>query len=505
VSGTRPTPETASEPTSEPASEPTSEPPSGPASGPARASGRRSGLAFRIALATTTVALLTGALTGAIFLRLVGGAADEQARRALGRQADLVVRLYDRPAATAQLRAGVLRTLAAQQITLIRIDEDGTVTSSLGPRGGRGLMLPADVLTRIAAGQPVGGARTTGGRRVNVAGRSLPAGAVALVQPASQGREFSVPVSRRLAVALLGGLAVATLVGVLLAGRLARPLRAMASAARALAAGRRDVRVAAAGPAEMAQVGEALNQLTAALATSEGRQREFLLSVSHELRTPLTTIRGFAEALMDGVTPAEDVPVTGRVVRGEALRLERLVSDLLDLARLGSADFHVDLAPVDLVAVVRGAAEVWARRCGAEGVPLRSELPDGPLVVVTDAARCRQIIDGLAENALRVVPVGAPVVFASRVEDGWAVVEVRDGGPGLTPDDIAVAFERSALYERYRGVRPVSTGLGLALVASLAARLGGRAEAGTAPEGGAAFTIRLPIAGRPARAGGRMQ
>src|SRR5262249_13741790 len=157
--------------TPEPASGPAPEPAAGP-DAPAR---RRSGLALRIALATTAVALLTGVLTGAIFLRLVGGAADEQARRAPGRQADPVVRAADRPA-TARLWAGVLRTLAAQQITLVRIDGDGTVTSSLGPRGGRGLVLPADVLTRIAAGSPVGETRTTGGRRVNVAGRPLPAG-----------------------------------------------------------------------------------------------------------------------------------------------------------------------------------------------------------------------------------------------------------------------------------------------------------------------------------------
>ena len=73
------------------------------------------------------------------------------------------------------------------------------------------------------------------------------------------------------------------------------------------------------------------------------------------------------------------------------------------------------------------------------------------------------------------------------------MLQVRDGGPGLTPEDLAVAFERSALYERYRGVRRVGTGVGLALVAGLAARLGGTAEAGRAPEGGACFSVRLPL------------
>ncbi|WP_322778192.1 HAMP domain-containing sensor histidine kinase [Frankia sp. Cas4] len=453
----------------------------------------RSGLALRAALLATAVATLTVVLTGVIFLRLIGGAADDQARRALGRQADLVAQFYDRPAKTVEFRPGVGRMLVAQQITVIRLDGDGVVTSSWGPRGAGRAELSGEVLARLSAGDPVGRAATVTGRRVNIAARPLTdGGAVALVQPASQGRELSVPVSRRLAIALVVALCAATAMGLLLARRLARPLRAMAGAAHELAAGRRDVRVEVYGPAEIADVGEALNHLIAALAISEERQREFLLSVSHELRTPLTAIRGFAEALVDEVTPADSVAATGRVLLAEALRLDRLVRDLLDLARLGADDFRIDLDAVDLSAVVSAAAQVWERRCAAEGVELRMEIPSGPLDAVTDAARCRQIIDGLAENALRVVPAGAPIVFALRKEGAHIVIEVRDGGPGLTPEDLAVAFDRSVLYERYRGIRPVSTGLGLALVASLAARLGGHAEAGVAAEGGAAFAIRLP-------------
>ena len=89
-------------------------------------------------------------------------------------------------------------------------------------------------------------------------------------------------------------------------------------------------------------------------------------------------------------------------------------------------------------------------------------------------------------------PPGSAIVLAVRREGPWAVVEVRDSGPGLTDADRAVAFEPGALHERYRGVRPVGTGLGLALVGRLAAGLGGRAEVGTAMEGGARFTVRLP-------------
>ena len=116
------------------------------------------------------------------------------------------------------------------------------------------------------------------------------------------------------------------------------------------------------------------------------------------------------------------------------------------------------------------------------------------MIAVTDAVRIRQILDGLADNALRVVGPGAPIVFALKRDerDGAAVLQVRDGGPGLTPEDCAVAFDRSAPMTGTGEPGGSWTGIGLALVGGLASRLGATAEAGRAPEGGAAFTIRLP-------------
>jgi two-component system sensor histidine kinase BaeS len=144
---------------------------------------------------------------------------------------------------------------------------------------------------------------------------------------------------------------------------------------------------------------------------------------------------------------------------------------------------------------VGDAAEAWGGRCATAGVVLRTELPPVPVVVPTDPGRIRQVLDGLLENALRIVPPGAPVVLAVAPPDpsGFAMIQVRDGGPGFTDADLAVAFERGALYERYRGVRKVGSGLGLALAGGLVRRLGGVIAAGHAPEGGAQFTVRLPV------------
>jgi two-component system sensor histidine kinase BaeS len=236
----------------------------------------------------------------------------------------------------------------------------------------------------------------------------------------------------------------------------------------------------------------------------------------------------------------------------ESVHLDRLIEDLLVLARLEADDFPLEVVPVDLTALVDSTAEAWAARCEMLGVGLHTELPASSVVVRTDPGRLRQVLDGLLGNALRVVPAGSRVVLAARPggvgpvgfgddptqavpvagptwelptrtmpmralpADPWSssapspafessptppgpparpygVVEVRDGGPGFTEDDLRVVFDQGALYERYKGVRKVGSGLGLALAARLVTRLGGRIEAGHAPEGGARFTVRMPV------------
>jgi signal transduction histidine kinase len=207
----------------------------------------------------------------------------------------------------------------------------------------------------------------------------------------------------------------------------------------------------------------------------------------------LAGIAGHADALVDGIVPADEVGQVGMTIRAEAARMERLVSDLLDLARLGSSSFTVEPVPVDLVELLRGMAEVWSARSHAAEVVLHVVTPSGQVLVHTDPRRLRQVLDGLAENALRLLGPGQPLVLELSVEPGAAVLQVRDGGPGLAPEDYPVAFEPGALHARYRGRRPVGAGLGLGLAGQLVARLGGTIEAAPAPEGGAAMTLRLPL------------
>lgn len=445
---------------------------------------RRTSLAVRITAVCLVVAGVAVAVAGVVAFRLVGDTAREVTADQLSDQADVVSEQLqeDGPLSLIGLRrvTGVLR---GQGIDVVLIGPGGAVT-------GR----DPDAVAAVRSG-PLGPAERhsdevdTDDGVLLVETRVGQAGGFALVQRAAAADDTREDLLGRVLAALGVGLVVAVLAGVALARFLARPLQRSADAARQIGAGRRDVQVPVEGPREVADVATAVNDLAAALHRSEAREREFLLSVSHELRTPLTAVRGFAESLADGVATGDDVATVGRTIDQEARRLERLVDDLLDLARLGAADFSVQPTPIDLRGVVTEAAGVWTGRCEREGVELRTELPDAPVVVSTDARRIRQVLDSLAENALRVTPSGAPIVLALLP---GPVLEVRDGGPGLRPEDYPVAFDRGTLHARYRGIRPVGTGLGLAIVRGLVERLGGTVTAGPAPEGGARFTVTLP-------------
>ena len=169
----------------------------------------------------------------------------------------------------------------------------------------------------------------------------------------------------------------------------------------------------------------------------------------------------------------------------------------MELARLQADDFRLDPVPVDLAALATDAATVWAVRCAEAGLRFALQADPTPAVPV-DPRRLRQVVDGLAENALRVLPPGAPLVIAAGGDARGAWVQVRDGGPGLAPEDYPVVFERGVLHDRYRGRRPVgSGGVGLALVHALVTRMGGTVRADPAPEGGACFTVAFPVPAQP--------
>jgi two-component system sensor histidine kinase BaeS len=446
-------------------------------------------LTARAVLATCLAALISVLVTALVAFPFAVRTANDAIRAGIADKATLAAQLVEdgTDLGGAPLRAGiVVRQLRRQSIDAYLVRNGRS-----DPAG-----LPARFVQAISAGRSVTGETALiGGRRVLVEGRPFGGGA-GIVLAASAATATTRTVIGRLGLSLIAGLLAGLLAGALLARRLARPIRNAARVAARLSAGDRSMRLRPEPPSEAEELAHALNDLAAALAASEGRQRDFLLSISHELRTPLTSLKGYAEALSDGVVDPDDVPRTGQTMLAEAGNLDRLITDLLALARLDAAEFPVETVPVELIQLVNGTVEGWAARCAAAGVELRAEVPAVPVIVHTDPGRVRQVLDGLIENALRVVPAGAPLVLAVRgpapAHPRHGVVELRDGGPGFTDADLAVVFERGALYERYRGIRKVGSGLGLALAAGLVRRLGGHIEAGHAPEGGARFTVWLP-------------
>jgi signal transduction histidine kinase len=288
-------------------------------------------------------------------------------------------------------------------------------------------------------------------------------------------------------------LAAATSFGV--ARLIARPVRRVADAARRLGRTQKAEHLPLEGARELVALAASFNDLSDQLERAREAERSFLLSVSHELKTPLTAIRAWSEALQEqAVSPQE----AARTVAAEALRLERLVGDLLDLARMNKSEFSVQRTDVEFDSVLAHVARRYEHHAGAFAVELQVAAEPGARAV-GDADRILQIVSNLVENALRLTPPGGAVTVRA---EGTAIV-VEDSGPGLAPEDIERAFERFYLYSRYGHERRVGTGLGLAIVDELARKLGGSVTVRSVPGEKTAFTLRLPASRTPRDQGSR--
>jgi two-component system OmpR family sensor kinase len=241
----------------------------------------------------------------------------------------------------------------------------------------------------------------------------------------------------------------------------------------------------------------------AAARRSEERMRRFVADASHELRTPLTAIRGFAELYRQGAAsePAELERLLRRI-EDQATRMGLLVEDLLLLARLDQQR-PLERRPVDLLALAADA--VNDARAVQPGRPVELRTGDGaaaaPLVVLGDEQRLRQVVANLMGNALAHTPADSPVEVVAgaerRQEDAYALLEVVDHGPGLSPEQAERVFERFYRADPARSHGDGGTGLGLAIVAALVAAHGGTVEVDTARGRGARFRVLLPLAPGP--------
>jgi two-component system OmpR family sensor kinase len=440
-------------------------------------------LSRRILLVTLAGGVVVALIAFVLTVPVVQGVARDQAREELVRSVDS---LAAKPAAAARLIAQEQRVLGRNDRRYAIVRRNGEVTGAAGD------LLTQDQISSLLATGTLSATSTVDGDTVLIEGRATKRGFSAVaVQPVAGVDEATAELRRRLLLALLLGLAAAGTLGVVLSRTLTRSVASAAGAARRLAAGERGVPIGTSSVREFDDMGRAVAALDEALAVSEGRQREFLLSVSHEIRTPLTALRGYAEAMADGTIAPSDVPATGETLMAETARLDRFVSDLLALARLEADDFTIEAQQVSLASLLSDLRQAWQATCEREGVSLRIE--GDPATVLTDPMRLRQLLDGLVENAVRATPTGGVIVVRTSTTVTDAAIEVEDSGPGLEPGDLDEAFERGVLHARYREVRSVGTGLGLSIAHRLAARMGVRLEVRNGADRGAVFAVVVPI------------
>jgi signal transduction histidine kinase len=228
--------------------------------------------------------------------------------------------------------------------------------------------------------------------------------------------------------------------------------------------------------------------MAARLSEAEELERNFLMSVSHELRTPLTAIRGHVEALREGVVTDEEMRLASlTVIAAEAERLERLVGDVLDLAKLDARRFTVLHEEVDMGRLVDRAFVTFGEEARRRGIDYRCAVDTKP-VIVTDGDRVLQIISNLLSNAFRWTPDGGSIELELKAVNGTVCVAVDDSGPGIPPG------ERERIFRPFWSRDGGGTGLGLAIARELAAALGGEIRLKSSPERGSRFELVLPSA-----------
>ncbi|RBY92472.1 two-component sensor histidine kinase [Blastococcus sp. TF02-8] len=311
---------------------------------------------------------------------------------------------------------------------------------------------------------------------------ALPEGSVPLAD-----RQLRSSVNRLLFVGGLAVALIASVLGLLFARRVTRPLAELTAAADDLRAGDRGRRAMVSGRDEVAELATAFNELAASAERQEALRQSFAADVAHELRTPLAILRSQLEAVQDGVLDLTPALVSS--LHEETLRLGRLVADLETLTRDDHNSFSLERVTLDLAELVRSVAAGFQHRFAERGLQLDLRLTPAP--VCGDRVRLAQVVTNLLGNAVKFVPGGGRVTVTTGTQGDAVHLEVSDDGPGIPDAELPQVFDR---YFRGRGARANGSGIGLAVVATLVRAHGGGVSATNAPDGGAVFTITFPLA-----------
>lgn len=302
-------------------------------------------------------------------------------------------------------------------------------------------------------------------------------------------------------VAVAVGVALAVILGALLLSRaVLHPVRAMTLAAKELGEGDLARRVPVSGRDEIAQLGGAFNRMAASIQAGEERQRRLTGDIAHELRTPLANLRGYLEALRDGVV--EPTPDLLASLHEEALLQQRIVDDLQDLAlaEAGALTYHP--TEVDLRELLETSRTAHHAQAETAGITLALEAPR-PVFVTADPDRLRQVVGNLVGNALGATAAGGTVALSLVPRGESAVVEVRDTGKGISAQDLPHLFDRFWRADASRGRATGGSGLGLSIARQIVTDHRGTIEVRSTVGVGTTFTVVLPTAPDSGASGAR--
>jgi two-component system, OmpR family, sensor kinase len=443
-------------------------------------------------LAVVVAGLVSAAIALRLFREYAQNRSREQAYAEVGREAVGLTQLYAQQAGFKLLSAKRLEQATGDKIFYGGLD--------LFPGQGGGPVfrkLPRDAVdTRAVRGRktPLYFVFRPPGSDQKLLAAALPLqvgkkffGTIVVAKPETVLTQQWLALIERLLLAFAGGVLVAAAFAWYLSRRITTPVLKLTKAADEVAGGEYDVDVPAGGAGEIGVLADSFRKMAARLAESEERERNFLMSVSHELRTPLTAIRGHVEALREGVVTDEELRLASlTVIAAEAGRLERLVGDVLDLAKLDAHRFTVLHEEVDMERLIDRAYAAFSEEARRREIDYRCDV-EAKLVIVSDGDRVLQIISNLLSNAFRWTPDGGRIDLELSATDGTVYVAVDDSGPGIPPS------ERERIFRPFWSRDGGGTGLGLAIAHELAAALGGRISLESSAERGSRFELVLPV------------
>ena len=287
----------------------------------------------------------------------------------------------------------------------------------------------------------------------------------------------------------LTALVVSVVIAILLARSVYRPVQRVTEAAEKMAQGQYDQEVPVAGTKETKGLATTFNQMAKQVELTQQRLRYFLADASHQLRTPLTSIRGFAQAILDGTASDDDTRLrAAQVIEDESKRMIHQVDELLELSRMQSGQIQMARESIDLKDLLEHCQEIFSLRAEEAGILFKTEIE--PLMpVVGDIDRLEQVFSNLLDNALKHSPAGGEVSIIGRNTSTDNVeISVTDSGPGIPPEQLPHVFER---FYQATGAR-TGTGLGLAIAREIVYAHGGQIDAKSSPGEGTQFIVRLP-------------